>query len=151
MCTWIFILIQRFKVFKEFLNLIPFPPTTSGSLTSWAHQNLNVLLRHAQLRRLCLKHEVSCDCFKCCSVLDWLCSWGSLAIVGWVIVGRWGSRHHQRLEDGCSESRIDADKTSEPHWRLLRRQEERVCKPWTQLETTQKRWIFLVLYIQVTC
>lgn len=36
---------------------------------------------------------------------------------------------------GYSESRIDADETSEPHWRLVRMPEEDVCKPRTQLET----------------
>lgn len=95
-------------------------------------QHLNLLFRHAQLSRLHPHYEVNCVCFKRCGMSDEFSLRGGPAIVVWVIVGRWGSSLHQRLEDGCSEDWIDDDKTSEPHWWLIKWEEEdwcHVCEP----------------------
>ncbi len=49
-----------------------------------------------------------------------------------------GSSHHQRLEDGCSDSWIHDDKASEPDWRLAKRQEDYVCKTMFLLPSRSK-------------
>lgn len=95
-------------------------------------QDLNLLFRHAQLSCLHPHYEVNCVCFKRCGVSDEFSLRGGPAIVVWVIVGRWGSSLHQRLEDSWSEHWIDADKTPKPHWWLIKWEEEprcHVCKP----------------------
>lgn len=95
MCSEIFILIQNIEGFNvrccwfltneskirssEIISGFNFPSSTiSGSLTSWAHQILNLLLRDARLSRLRPQHEVSCDCFQRSSVSDQFRLWGSL-------------------------------------------------------------------------
>lgn len=104
------------------------PECTRFGFNFLLHQHdLNLLFRHAQLICLHPHYEVNCVCLKRCSVSDEFSLRGGPAIVVWVIVGRWGSSLHQRLEDGCSEHWIDADKTLKPHWWLIKWEEEQWC------------------------